>query len=906
MNRVALPPGTRLGPYEIQSSLGAGGMGEVYRARDTKLGRTVAIKSLQASGSADPDRVARFEREAQLLASLNHPNIGGIHGLQEVEGSTYLVLEFINGKPLDVVIRDGGPIPAQQSLVIAKQIADAIAAAHERGIIHRDLKPGNVMLTADDQVKVLDFGLGKSIGDEASSTASQSNSPTMTIGGTQAGIILGTAGYMSPEQAKGRAADRRSDVWSFGCVLFEMLAGKRAFEGEDVTDTIAAIVRSEPNWAALPATTPPQLRGLIERCLIKDRTQRLPDMSVVRYVLSETASRSEAGSLDPAHKPDLKVRPPSRLRPSLVAALITIAVVGTAIAMNFWGGAPAGPLTSGGALSRFTIVLPDGLEVTNTNMAPLAVAPDGTSVVFPGRKAGKVQLYVYDFSAGETRALDGTDNSRSPFFSPNGKWIGFFGGGKLKKITVGGTSLLDIADAVDARGGTWAADDVIYFAPNNATGLWKVPASGGTASEVTKPDPGLSEISHRYPYALPDGKALLFMVWTGPGADEHRIEHLSLADGRRTVVARNADGPLAVAGARIVYAGRQDTLVSTPWNPAQPGAGSTEPVALPFFAQMDNEGAAAFAVSGNGTFAHLLGHADRRLAQVVWIDRTGKHVPLPGVPERDYVSATVSPDGARAAIHNRGGTEEIWIYDFSTKSFTPLLTPGGSSQAPVWTTDSKYIVYRGTRQGFRNIFRKAADGTGVEERLTTKGGVIQTPTSATPDGKWILFLESGTAGTGGSGDIWKVALDGAHETVPVIATPAGEIAGQASPDGRWIAVESSASGRPEIWVQPLARDGGLTGALRAVSRDGGSAPRWSRDSRELYFMAPDAIMGVAVSGDSFSLPRSIVPGRFRVSANANSNYDVAKDGRFIHVLPVQPGRVQTRIEVVLNGLAGSK
>jgi hypothetical protein len=452
---------------------------------------------------------------------------------------------------------------------------------------------------------------------------------------------------------------------------------------------------------------------------------------------------------------------------------------------------------------------------------------------------------------------------------------------------------------VDGRGATWSTDDIIYYAPNNATGLWKVPAAGGVASQLTKPDPAASEISHRFPYALPGGKALLFMVWTGPGADEHRIEYLSIADRVRQVVARNADGPIDIIGGRIIYGGRQDTLVSAPWDASRPGTQSVEPVALPFLAQLDNEGAAAFAASDEGTVVRLMGHTNRRLARVVWIDRTGKTEPI-GAPERDYVSATISPDGTRAALHNRGGTEEIWIYDFTSKSFTPLSTPGGSSQAPVWTTDSKYIVYRGTRQGYRNIFRKAADGTGVEERLTTQGGVIQTPTSATPDGKWIVFLESGA---GGSGDLLKVALDGAHEIRPLVATPDTEIAGQASPDGRWVAVESTASGRDEIWAQPLGPEGSASGAQVPISRDGGIAPRWSRDGHELFFMAPDGIMGVTANGGSFSQPRSIVSGRFRVSANANSNYDVAKDGRFLHVLPIDLTKPQTRIEVVLNGIS---
>jgi len=904
---MPLAPGTRIGPYEITAQQGAGGMGEVYRAKDTRLNRTVAIKALQSTGAADPDRISRFEREAQLLASLNHPNIGGIHGLEQSTGSgqaaVYLVLEFIDGRPLDSIIREGGALAAPDALAIARQIADAIAAAHEKGIIHRDLKPANVMVTADGQVKVLDFGLGKAIGDESAAASNTSNSPTMTIGGTQAGLILGTAGYMSPEQAKGRTADRRSDVWSFGCVLFEMLAGSRAFEGEDVTDTIAAIVRGEPNWSALPSSTPAALRTLIERCLIKDRTQRLADMAVVRYALGETVGSQVLGSSG-AQVPGSsgsQVLGSVRARWPLLAAVAVVSIVATAAVMRYWSSAPAAPTTTG-PLARFSVVLPDGDGVAYTNMAPLAISPDGTLLAYAGARAGKIQLFVHEFSSGETRALEGTEGARSPFFNTDGRWIGFFANGKLRKITIGGTTLREIADAPDARGGSWGVDDNIYFAPTNASGLWKVPAAGGVAAtQLTTLDPAAAEISHRNPYVLPDGKALLFMVWTGPGSDEHRIEYLSIADNRRQLVVRNADGPLTVAKGRIIYAGRQDSLLSAPWNPARPSLEGVEPQVLPFRAQMDNEGAAAFAGSEHGTFVHLLGADNRRLARIVWIDRTGKAEPLP-LPERDYVSAVISPDGTRAAVHNRGGTEEIWIFDFRTNSFTPLATTGGSSQAPVWTMDSKSIVYRGTRKGFRNLFIRAADGSGDEQRLTTQAGGIQTPVCMTPDGKFVVFVESGPHAKAGASDLLKVALEGAHEITPVVATDAPETAGQVSPDGRWIAFDMPVNGLFEIWVKPFDSSA-TSGAMRQVSRNGGTGLRWSRDGRELFYTVTNGMMAITVNGDAFSQPHLLFEGRYRVASNANTNYDIAKDSRFLHVQPVQPSRAPNRVEVVLNGIA---
>ena len=902
---MALVAGTRIGPYEVISQLGAGGMGDVYKARDTRLNRTVAIKALQSSVSDDPERIARFEREAQILASLNHPNIAGIYGLESSGDQAYLILEFVDGRPLDAILRMDGAFAPRDAVAVARQIADAIAAAHEKGIIHRDLKPGNVTVTADGHTKVLDFGLGKSIDDGRSGAgeAASSNSPTITLGATQAGVILGTAGYMSPEQAKGRSADRRSDVWSFGCMLFEMLAGSRAFEGEDITDTIAAIVRGEPNWPALPASTPPALRQLIERTLLKDRTQRLPDMSVVRYILNEPGLLGSTGPVTSgsqtttATETGVRARQIAPTRTAVRSVIFWLVIVGAAVGIYQFSLSQKPP--AGVVSSRFTIVLPEGVEMVNTNMAPLAIAPDGRTIAFPGRRAGKTLLFVNDFSTGETRALEATDDVRSPFFSPDGRWIGFFGKSKLQRISVSGTSLQEIADAADARGGTWGTDDVIYFAPTNTSGLWKVPAAGGVAaSELTKPDPAASEISHRNPLALAGGQALLFMVWTGPGANEHRIEHLSLADSKRQVVAQNADGPISIVNGRILYAGAQDALLSAPWSPSRPSLQGVEPSVLQFAAQLDNEGAAAYAAAANGTVVRLAGSAERRLARIVWVDRTGRVELLP-LPERDYVSATIAPDGTRVATQIRGPLEEIWIYDLAATTFAPLVTPGGSSQAPVWTNDSRSLVYRGTRQGFRNLYRKAADGSGGEERLTTKTG-LQTASSATPDGKWIVFLEGGGGITSTRATLWKVALAGGHE-LQVIDTGASASAGQVSPDGRWISYERNTGGRFQIWVRPFAAAG--TSGNRQVSIDGGTASRWSRDSKELYFMGTDGIMAVAVSGDAFSTPRVFASGRYRPSANANTNYDTAKDGRIIHVQPIQPGRPQTRIEVVLNGIS---
>ncbi len=687
-------------------------MGEVFRARDTKLNRTVAIKAMHDTGLDDPERVKRFEREAQLLASLNHPNIAAIHGLEEAGGAAYLVLEFIDGRPLSDLLREG-PLPADEALRLAKGIADALAAAHERGIIHRDLKPGNVMITADGQPKVLDFGLGKAIeGDGApKGDASPANSPTMTLAATQAGIILGTAGYMSPEQARGRAADRRSDVWAFGCLLFEMLAGRRAFEGEDITDTLAAIVRGEPDWSALPAGTPRGLHTLIERCLIKDRSERLPDMSVVRFILNERASIAAAEAATPT------ASAPARRSIGLPAAggLLAAAVVVTAgLAALWWGGAPA--VTSG--VSRLTVVLPDGDRLADARLAPVAISPDGRMLTYAGVRNGRQQLFVRELAEAEPRALAGTDAGYGPFFRPDGQWIGFFAEGKLKKVAVTGTGLEELAGATFGRGATWSADDTIYFTPGNITGLWKVPASGGPAAEVTSLDRERGEISHRWPSVAADGRSVLFSVWNGPGPDEHWIEHLSLGDGTRTVLARNVEGPAATVGGFLITGGRLDSPQAVPWRGPQDDLTGVAPIDLPFSAQSEGEGAAAYSVSRDGTFAYV--NVARQTGRLAWIDRTGRTEVLP-VPEGPYVAAALSPDGRQAALHVSSGTKEIWLYDFATETLVPLVNTGGSSQAPLWSADGQYVIYRGTRSGFRNLFRKAADGFGSRTTADNEG-----------------------------------------------------------------------------------------------------------------------------------------------------------------------------------------
>jgi dipeptidyl aminopeptidase/acylaminoacyl peptidase len=484
-----------------------------------------------------------------------------------------------------------------------------------------------------------------------------------------------------------------------------------------------------------------------------------------------------------------------------------------------------------------------------------------------------------------------------PFFSTDSRWVGFFAKGKLKKITVGGTGLQDLADAADPRGGAWAADNSIYFAPTTISRLMKVQASGGPPVAATEIDRQAGEVSHRWPRVVDDGRALIFAVWTGPGIDEHRLEQLSLGDGRRTVVVRGVDGPSLVAGGFLLVAGRSDSVMALPWSPGQTSLNGVEPLVVPLRARNDSEGVAAMALSNDGAVAYLQGRDKGSSAQVVWVDRGGAIDPLP-VPARDYAAAATSPDGKRAVIQIQAGVHELWMYEFSTESLTPFVTTGGSSQSPVWTSDGKAVLYRGTRTGFRNVFRKPVAG-GDEVRLTTGADVVQTPTSVSRDGRWVIFNQSGSSAAGGT-DIMALPLDGSGEAKPVIATPASENNGQISPDGRWVAYESTVSGRQEVWMAPFM----TPGSPHQVSRAGAMAPRWSNDGRELFFLGEAGVMAASVNGENVSQPRQLFAGRFVRPQNASSNYAVAPDGRFLLGQPVEPDQPVTRIEIVLNVLAG--
>ena len=861
-------------------------MGQVYRATDTTLGRQVAIKILPDAFAADPERFARFQREAKTLASLNHPHIAAIYAVEKSAGHHALVMELVEGDDLSQRIVDGA-IPLDEALPIARQIAEALEAAHEQGIIHRDLKPANIKVRSDGTVKVLDFGLAKGM-DPAGSSTSLSMSPTLiTPAMTQVGVIMGTAAYMSPEQARGRAVDRRADVWAFGAVLFEMVSGRRAFSGENVSETLAEVMKSEPSWQSIPSQIPAHLVRLIRQCLVKDPRLRIRDMGDVRLALDGAFETAAAPTVTPSSPDRRWTRTAAFL---LAAAAAVVAAVGGGVVAWMLSRTP--PVTTA-PIARLAMTLPDDqrLGAENLDQLALAVSPQGTRVVYVGVMSSREQLYVRAIDGVESKALAGTEQATNPFFSPDGEWIGFFAQGKLKKISLAAGTIQTLCDAPNSRGGSWAGDS-IYFAATNNGGISKVSADGGTPTEVTRLDRGKGEISHRWPQVLPGNQALLLDVWTGPGADEKQVHVLRLDTRTRTVVVQAAASGRYVASGHVIYA-RNDELFAVPFD-VDGLRVSGQASRLRDTAWKGSEGN-QFAVSDNGVFLSVSGSTSRYERRLVWVGRDGRVEPLAAPPREYYGNAVISPDGRRAAVDMEGGTVGVWLYDFVRATLTPLTTGSGSSQAPRWTPDGTRIVYRGTRTGSRNLWWKRVDDATGEERLTT-GEAVQTPGSFSRDGQWLAYYE-GDPATGF--DVWAVPVGGDRRPRPVVRTPFVEEYPRLSPDGRWLAYTSSESGRFEVLVQSFPEPGGRT----QISTSGGIEPVWSHDGRELFYLNGDAMMAVEIRTSPTlvaSTPRLLFEGRYVRSPNGVASYDVSADGRFLRVQPMHPDPPTDQIQVTLN------
>jgi serine/threonine-protein kinase len=864
--------------YRVQEKIGAGGMGEVYRATDTKLKRDVALKVLPELFAADAQRMARFEREAQVLASLNHSHIAHIHGLEEANGTRALVMELVEGLTLAERIAQG-PIPLEEVLPAAKQIAEALEYAHERGIIHRDLKPGNIKLTPDGQVKVLDFGLAKALEGEISET-NLSTSPTITAAATRAGVLLGTAAYMSPEQAKGKAVDRRTDIWAYGCVLYEMLAGKPVFDGETITDTLAAVVRAEPDWSQLPEKTPGRIRELLQRCLVKDPKQRLQAIGEARIAVE----RAIAGNPEKAIGLLAETEPQPLWRRAIPWAVASIAIVfAIAISALFWRGNRSEPHQ----VMQASLLLPEPLAgVFSANPgSPIALSRDGSRLVFVASPAGKSpQLYLRQLDQQTSTPIPGTENAIQPFFSPDGEWIGFFADGKMRRVAVHGGPATTLCDAPIPHGASWVSDDTIIYAPHLGSGLLRISSAGGTPQTLSTPDVKGQELSHRWPQVLPGNKAVLFTIqlMTQLSYDDARIAVLSLETGKWRTLLEGGSYARYLPSGHIVYA-RGGALMAVPFDVTRlQVTGPSAPVQEGVITTAATSGGAEYDVAESGLLAYVPGSTRPPDRSLVWVDRQGVAKELPA-PLNAYLMPRISPDGKLLALQIfTGGPEDLWIYDFGRNTRMRLTFAGGAA-APVWTPDGRRIIYR-TRTPSFSFRSKLADGGGKEDMLLGKDfdDASATPYSVSPDGQTLLFGRHSAAGAEGT---YALSLDGSGKIQPFLQSTFNQLLAQFSPDGHWVVYKSNESGRDEIYVQPFPGPGGKW----MISTDGGSFPMWARNGREIFFLNEDKMMSVPVEiqpAFKAGTQRLLFQGGGYIGGLLGlRNYDVAPDGQ--HLLMVK-------------------
>jgi eukaryotic-like serine/threonine-protein kinase len=890
---VALTPGTYLGPFEIVGLLGAGGMGEVYRARDTKLDREVAIKVLPELLVADPERVARFQREAKTLAALNHPHIGGIYGLEDAAGIHALVLELVEGPTLADRIAEG-PIPLDEALPIARQIAEALEAAHEQGIIHRDLKPANIKLRPDGTVKILDFGLAKALDPVRSGAASATLSPTLSINATQAGIILGTAAYMSPEQARGKAVDRRADIWAFGCLFYEMLTARQTFAGDSVTDLLSSVIRDEPDWLALPAATPLGIRTLLRRCLQKDPQKRVPHIGIVRVEVDEGQFGQTPDTVSTLSAGTARRR---SLWPWLLTSALALGLIG-----SVWFWSPWRPSTESTPM-RFVIPLPGKGLAPTTQDRLLAISGDGTRVVFvAGDTVGGGQLMMRPIGQIEAVPFRGLANVRQPFFSPDGRWIGFFEGvaaAELKKVPVEGGSPITICRVSSApRGASWGPDDTIIFASADPrTGLFSVSAAGGEPTPLTTPDAAHNEADHVLPSFLPDGRAVLFTIAHNSGSAAIALFDRSTGH-YRTLVEDGRDAQYIPPGF-LAYT-TNGSLHAARFDPTSLTLTGGRSVVDEQVLTAVGSGVAEYSVARNGTLVYVGGTTT--LTQLnnalVWVDRQGREQPL-AAPERAYWAPRLSPDGSKLALEIRDQDQDIWIWDVARDVLTRLTSSPFFDQAPVWSPDSKYVFYSSLRSGsVMNVHRQRADGSGPAERVFASPN-IQWPTSITPDGLQLVVTENlGST----ANDVNLLTLAGTPRVEPLVHTASIEMCGALSPDGRWLAYTAVDATR-DVYVRPFPN---VDDARWQVSSGGGSQPAWTRNGHELIYRVGRAMMSVPVdTSQGFSVHKAVklFEADYLDTGGPVRNYDVSADGEKFVMIKNAGTRNQgavTNLLVVVN------
>ena len=881
---MTLSVGTRLGPYEILAPLGAGGMGEVYRATDAKLRREVAIKVLPESVAQDRERLARFEREAQVLASLNHPNIATIHGVEESGGAPALVMELVEGPTLEDRIAEG-PIPVAEALPIAREIAEGLDYAHERGIIHRDLKPANVKLTGDGTVKILDFGLAKALDPVAgASSPDVTRSPTITAAATQAGVILGTAAYMSPEQARGRPADKRSDIWAFGCVLWEMLTGKRLFSGETVSDTLAAVLRAEIDWESLPAGTPPAIRRLLERCLDRDPKRRLRDVGEARIAMEEGPASLIATRAQVAAEPTSRRTGRGRIVAAALAGVAVGAGLAAGVAAMRHGG------SARDSVVRLNVTLPRGQAIVVQDLPNFALSRDGAQMAYVARKeSGKNALYLRSMGSFEARELPDTEGALAPFFSPDGQWLAYLSGGKLQKMAVSGGPAQPVCDSPvsDLGVGVWA-DDGSILVPSTNGSLTRAASSGGKCVEIVKPDAARGGILQ--PESLPGGEGILFAGVGGFQASQAHIAVLDLKTGKSEVIISQGTNPRYVEPGFVVF-GRSGAILAAPFDPhGLKLLGQPFPVVEGVMPDSAS-GMEQFAVSRSGVLAYVAGARTAVKRRIVMADRKGVSTTVTA-DANSYEDLSLSPDGREIAMTVEGATWNIWVYHLDRGTLT-RLTFENDNRDPLWTPDGKRVVYTSLRNGLWGLYWTPVDGSGPEELLLARKNWLFA-TSWSVDGRFLAFSEQDPK-TGV--DIWILPVGGDRKPYPFVRSSFREWFGEFSPDGRWIAYESNESGRSEVYLRPFPGPGGKW----QVSTEGGARPEWSRDGRELFYFENDKIMRVTVDGGqalAVGRPELLFPCN---CFDSGRYYEVTPDAKhFVLIQNAQPVSPVAELNLVLG------
>jgi len=827
--------------YEIIEELGKGGMGEVYLAEDTNLKRQVAIKVLPKPFSLDPERLARFEREARLLASLNHPKIATIFGLEKSDGQQFLVMELVEGETLrERISKD--PLPVEEALETCLQIAEGLESAHEKGIIHRDLKPANIKVTREGKVKILDFGIAKAFQDKAD--GSELSEPlAKTDEMTEPGVILGTAAYMSPEQAKGKAVDKRTDIWAFGCLLYECITGMRPFHGQTSSETLASILKDEPDWKALPADTPFPMRLLLKRCLRKDTHERLQHIGDARIEINEMLNEPSVSESKPAvvvtlfsHKVILLI----------LAAVVTVAMITAILVWNF----KPDPSIE---MVRTLINVPNEQILAGMNYygkptrTVMSFSPDGKHVVYGARNEStesddEIKLYLRALDKSEAIPIPGTEGGVSPFFSADGQWIGFWSGEKLKKVKLSGGTPITICNVPYIYGASWGSSGTIIFAHEEG-GLWKISSTGGTPEALTTADLLEGEYSHRLPHILPGERAVIFTVVPYYFGVKARIESFSLESGERKILIEDGADSRYTPTGHLVYV-RKGSLMAVPFDPVKLELKGSEVTIIEGIIQSLNarfggwnSGAGQFSFSNTGSLLYIEGgiYPEPKYS-LVWFDRKGSSQPLTK-EKGDYYAPRISPDGQRVAYYTVGSERNIWVYDIS-RNTSSILTFEGQASRVIWTPDGKKLTFGYAKFGPENIYMQPLDGSGPMERLTTSE-YSQRPQSWSPDGKYLAFVEyHPLEGT----NIWILQMED-RQLLPFLKTEFSESCAEFSPDGKWLAYFSNESGRDEVYVRPFPGSGGKI----IISTNGGSGPIWALDGGELFYTLGDNLMSVKVT-----------------------------------------------------------